>query len=71
MHVGYWRESQKERGHYENKDVGGWIILKWILEKSDGVIWTRFIWLRIKISESFCEYFNEPSGTTKFWGILE
>jgi hypothetical protein len=30
----YWIfvESQKEKDHYEDKDVGGWIILKWILE---------------------------------------
>jgi hypothetical protein len=23
--------------HYENQDVGEWIILKWILERYDGV----------------------------------
>jgi hypothetical protein len=28
-------------------DVGGWIILKWILGKQDGVIWTAFSWIRI------------------------
>jgi hypothetical protein len=33
MHVGYWRETQKERDHMEDKDVGGWIILKWISER--------------------------------------
>jgi hypothetical protein len=32
----------------KNLDVGGRIILRWILEKYDGVIWTGFIWLRIK-----------------------
>jgi hypothetical protein len=33
MHIGYWWESQKE-------DVGGWTILKWILEIGwDGVDW--------------------------------
>jgi hypothetical protein len=26
-------ESQKERDHYEDQDVGGSIILKWILER--------------------------------------
>jgi hypothetical protein len=30
------------------KDVGGWIILKWILEKLDEAIWNGFIWLRIE-----------------------
>jgi hypothetical protein len=33
MHIGYWWESQKERDHYEDQDVGGWIILKQILER--------------------------------------
>jgi hypothetical protein len=27
--------------------VGGWIILGWILERSDGVMWTGLVWLRI------------------------
>jgi hypothetical protein len=38
--MGYWWESQKERNHYEDQYVGGWIILKWILEGQDGVGWT-------------------------------
>jgi hypothetical protein len=29
---GYWWENQKERDPYEDQDVGGRIILKWILE---------------------------------------
>jgi hypothetical protein len=33
MHSGFWWEGQKERDHYEVIDVGGWIILKWIVEK--------------------------------------
>jgi hypothetical protein len=33
MHIRYWWESQKERDHWENQDVGGWTILKWILER--------------------------------------
>jgi hypothetical protein len=28
MHIGYCWESQKERDHYEDQDVGGWTILK-------------------------------------------
>jgi hypothetical protein len=32
MHVGYWWEIQKVREHWEDQDVGGWAILKWILE---------------------------------------
>jgi hypothetical protein len=33
MIKGYWWESQKERDHWEEQDVGGWTILKWILER--------------------------------------
>jgi hypothetical protein len=28
IHIGYWWESQKERDHMEDQDVGGWTILK-------------------------------------------
>jgi hypothetical protein len=33
MHVGYWWESQKVKEHWEDQDIGGWTVLKWILEK--------------------------------------
>jgi hypothetical protein len=32
-YIGYWWESQKERDHWEDQDVGGWTILKWVLER--------------------------------------
>jgi hypothetical protein len=50
MHRGYWWESQKERDQEEDQVVGGWIILKWILERYDGVVWTGLFWLGIGIS---------------------
>jgi hypothetical protein len=50
MHIGYWWGSQKERGHWEDQDVGGWTILKWILERSDGMVGTGWNWLRIGTS---------------------
>jgi hypothetical protein len=31
----------------EDKDVGGWKISKWILERSDVIVWIGLIWLRI------------------------
>jgi hypothetical protein len=37
MHIGYWWEIQKERDHWEGQDVGGWTILKCILEREDGM----------------------------------
>jgi hypothetical protein len=33
MHVGFWWESQKKRDQYEGLNIGGKIILKWILER--------------------------------------
>jgi hypothetical protein len=41
MHVGYWCESQKERDHWEDQDVGGWTILRWNLRDPgvDGMDW--------------------------------
>jgi hypothetical protein len=27
VHIRYWWESQKERDHWEDQDVGGWTIL--------------------------------------------
>jgi hypothetical protein len=47
MHIGYWWESQKVRDHWEDLDVGGWTILKWFLERSDGMVLIGLIWLRI------------------------
>jgi hypothetical protein len=42
--------NQKERDHWEDEDVGGWAILKWILERSVGMVWIGSIWLRIGTS---------------------
>jgi hypothetical protein len=33
MHIGFCLESQKERDHLEDKDVGGRIIIGWNLER--------------------------------------
>jgi hypothetical protein len=33
MYTGFWWESQKERGHWEDQDVVRTIILKFILKK--------------------------------------
>jgi hypothetical protein len=33
MHVGFWWESQKERDHREDLDIGRRIILEWILDR--------------------------------------
>jgi hypothetical protein len=33
MHIGYWWESQKERDYWEDQGVGGWTVLKCILDR--------------------------------------
>jgi hypothetical protein len=33
MHIGYWWANEKERDHCEDQNVGGWTILKCILER--------------------------------------
>jgi hypothetical protein len=39
------------------------IILKWILKKYDGIVWTGFIWLGIGQVVAWCEHGNKPSGS--------
>jgi hypothetical protein len=46
-------ESQKESDNLGEVDVGGRTVLKWIIERQDGMIRTRFIWLWIGTSGRF------------------
>jgi hypothetical protein len=46
IHIGYWWENQKEKDHVGRPRLGGWIILKLNLERSDGMVWVGLIWLR-------------------------
>jgi hypothetical protein len=41
--IGCWWESQREAGHYEDQDVGGFIILGFILERWDEVMWIELV----------------------------
>jgi hypothetical protein len=47
MRIDYWWKNQKERDHYVGQDIGGWIILRGILERWYGVMWTALVRLRI------------------------
>jgi hypothetical protein len=31
------------KNHWEDQDIGGWTILKWILDRQDGMVWTGSI----------------------------
>jgi hypothetical protein len=53
MHIGYWWESQEERDHWEDQDVGVWTILKWIFNRWDWMVWIGLIWLGIGTSGKF------------------
>jgi hypothetical protein len=45
----FFLESLKGRDHSEALDVGGSVILKWILRKRGWRMWIEFIWLRVEI----------------------
>jgi hypothetical protein len=51
--------------------IGRRIILKWILERQDGVVLTGLIWLRIGTSEGSYEHGNDPSGSIKCWAAAQ
>jgi hypothetical protein len=43
LHTGFLYESLKERPHYEEQDVRGWIILRWFLERLCGMGWNDLV----------------------------
>jgi hypothetical protein len=61
--TGIWLGSQKEGNHYEDIGIGRCIILKWILEKYDRVVWTGLIWLRVGNSTGLLRTRCESSVT--------
>jgi hypothetical protein len=69
-HIGYWWESGQERNHYENQDLGWWIILKWILEGWHWVIRNELIWLKKGTSGGLLWARNESSCSIICWEIL-
>jgi hypothetical protein len=70
MHIGYWWESQKERAHWEDQDVGWRIILKWIF---DGLRWYGLDLTGSKYGpvQGSCEHGNKLSDSIKCREVLE
>jgi hypothetical protein len=50
-------------------DVGGVIILKWILQKRDGIVRDEFMSHSMNQCGGFCDHGNEPMGFNKSWKI--
>jgi hypothetical protein len=46
VHTGLWWGNLREGDHFEEPDVGGRIILKWVFKKWDGAR-IGLIWFRI------------------------
>jgi hypothetical protein len=44
-------ENEKEIDNWENQDLSGWSIFRRTLERYDGVVWARLVWLRIETGE--------------------
>jgi hypothetical protein len=62
MHIGYWLESQKERDHWEDQDVGGWTILKWILRE---IGWHGMDW--IDLAQDMDQWRALVNTAINFW----
>ena len=45
--IGSWWGNRKEKDHWGNLGVDGWIILEWISRRLDVGIWTGLGWPRI------------------------
>jgi hypothetical protein len=63
MHTKFLYETLKEINHYEDLDVDGRAVLKWILKKYDGRVRTGFIWHGIRQAAASSKCSNESSSS--------
>jgi hypothetical protein len=48
IHTEFWLGNPKESDHLKDLDIKRAIILKLMLKKWDGRVWTVFIWIRVR-----------------------
>jgi hypothetical protein len=61
VHIGFWLQNLKGRGHLEEQDVDGDNIIV-TLKETGWEVGTGFTWLRIRNSGGSCEHGTGPSG---------
>ena len=49
IHTGFWWLNMKRRYSSQVSCINVRIILKWMLENEDSMIWTGYIWLRMEM----------------------
>ena len=71
MRTEFEREYLKERSHLEDLGIDGRRILKWILKKENGSVWTELMWLRTGTMAGCFENGNESVGSIKCGEFLD
>jgi hypothetical protein len=69
IHTNFLSENFKGRDHAEDLSVDKRIVLKWILGKYDGKVWTASVWLRMETSGWLLLSRQWTFGFHKMWVI--